>query len=209
MPAEVTRREWLFRNGQVVLWVDPANPRAYAAAQEIKSSTSIPERQLTIQSTKDGSTHLLVYLNKDTFYGTVGDTFAQTVREHRENGGKVVCLHECDLSRGGCPWSTVVENTPMDLLLDGLYPQAAETILKLHGGPHREVSIAIVCKKLGAWRGALAKSTMQMIQLDIARGGTPLSSTKVHPEPEWHPAGAGALAGDVEPGETKKVVSEL
>ena len=93
------------------------------------------------------ATHMVLYLNEQTFAGEKGAILAHEVREARRVGLPVEMLHECDPARGGCEFAKFFKTTPEDLLADGLYSKIANA---LHPGPHRDVSFALCAKSLGA-----------------------------------------------------------
>ena len=93
------------------------------------------------------ATHMVLYLNEQTFAGEAGLILAHELREARRMGLSIEMLHECDPSRGGCEFAKFFTTTPEDLLVDGLYSKIANA---LHPGPHREVSFALCAKSLGA-----------------------------------------------------------
>ena len=95
------------------------------------------------------------------------------VRRARKTGLRIVMAHECDAFRGGCEFglffTTVLARnsnqsssrcfstdnrvqlhtwqTPDDLVADGLYSDIATSV---YGGMHRQVSIAIIARNMGA-----------------------------------------------------------
>ena len=93
------------------------------------------------------ATHMVLYLNEQTFVSEAGEILAHELREARAAGLPIEMLHECDPARGGCEFATFFNTTPEDLLVDGLFTKLATA---LHPGPHREVSFAQLAKSLGA-----------------------------------------------------------
>ena len=55
--------------------------------------------------------------------------------------------HENDAVRNGCIFGHFFEVTPRDLIADGLYDDLA---VGCHADPHRQVSLALLAKALGA-----------------------------------------------------------
>ena len=93
------------------------------------------------------ATHMVLYLNEQTFVSEAGEILAHELREARVAGLPIEMLHECDPARGGCEFATFFSTTPEDLIVDGLYTKIATA---LQPGPHREVSFAQVARSLGA-----------------------------------------------------------
>lgn len=99
------------------------------------------------QPTQLRPTHLLLYLNKRTFIGTVGEAFAEEVRDALGTGLPIVLAHETDQERGGCEFSTFFITTPHDLVDGGLYRPLAVTFVS---GEARKVSYVLLAKGIGA-----------------------------------------------------------
>ena len=104
------------------------------------------ETESTIVS-KAKPTHMLLYLNDETFLGTKGDTLAEEVRYAMAKGVPLLLLHENDPERGGFAFGDLFRTTPEDLIRDGVYHQIA---VALHLPPHRAVSLALAAKAIGA-----------------------------------------------------------
>ena len=102
-----------------------------------------------------GYTHVLLYLNHDTFTGAAGQKLANEVRVLLKAHVPFVMIHENDPERGGCPFSRFFQTTPEDLVRDGLYKKIA---IAAQPGVLRDVSLALVAKGFGAVpkRGVLA-----------------------------------------------------
>ena len=92
-------------------------------------------------------THMLLYLNSDTFVGDKGELFANEVRAARANGFPLVMVHENDEDAGGCDFARFFETTPQDLISDGLYKALAYA---WYPDPFRQVSVALVALAFGA-----------------------------------------------------------
>uniref|UniRef100_A0A7S4F8J4 Uncharacterized protein n=1 Tax=Chrysotila carterae TaxID=13221 RepID=A0A7S4F8J4_CHRCT len=90
---------------------------------------------------------LLLYLNKETFMGTRGARLATTVRAARAANTRIVLVHENDEALGGGPFSWHFSSTPADLISDGLFSELAIEFFEF---PHREVSLALAARALGA-----------------------------------------------------------
>ena len=101
---------------------------------------------LTKRGTKE-ATHMLLYLNDETFVGEEGELFANEVRCAHTNGFPVVMVHENDEAAGGCEFARFFETTPQDLISDGLYSALAYA---WYPDPFRQVSVALVAQAFGA-----------------------------------------------------------
>ena len=97
-------------------------------------------------SARPRATHLLIYLNEQTFVGGVGEELAAQVREARQQSQPVVLVHETDPQFGGCAFERLFHTTPQDLIDDGLYRKIA---IACHPAPHRSVSLALIALALG------------------------------------------------------------
>ena len=58
------------------------------------------------------ASHMLLYLNEDTFVGAEGELFADEVRCALANGFPMVMVHENDDAAGGCEFARFFETTP-------------------------------------------------------------------------------------------------
>ena len=98
------------------LWASPANAGSLALADEIAAAFA-PDREtagLTICTTDDrpaSATHLLLYLNEDSFSD---ERLAEQVKQAREDKLKIVMAHENDPDLGGCLFSRFFETTPQE-----------------------------------------------------------------------------------------------
>ena len=77
-----------------------------------------------------------------------GERLAEEVRAARQHGLPIVMAHENDEERDGCEFATFFSTTPGDLVSDGLYKALA--VAFVHGSAHRQVSLALFAKALGA-----------------------------------------------------------
>ena len=93
-------------------------------------------------------THMLLYLSEETFTGDFGVAFAAEVRAAHAAGFPVAMIHENDLEKQGCEFSTFFSTTPQDLIDAGLYKALAVAFVS--GDTHRKVSYALFSKVLGA-----------------------------------------------------------
>lgn len=111
-----------------------------------KSAVTI--QAATTQSQGPKPTRFLVYLNKQTFRGKMGEAFAQEVRDALAADLKIAVVHENDDTRDGCEFDLFFKTTPQDLIDGGLYRQIAIAFMKGEG--HRKVGRALLAKNLGA-----------------------------------------------------------
>ena len=95
----------------------------------------------------DEATHMLLYLKWSTWAGDGAEALAEQVRAARRVRLPLVMAHENDAARGGCIFGHFFEVTPRDLIVDGLYNDIA---VGCHSHPHRQVSLALLAKALGA-----------------------------------------------------------
>ncbi|EOD33551.1 hypothetical protein EMIHUDRAFT_425648, partial [Emiliania huxleyi CCMP1516] len=93
------------------------------------------------------ATHMLLYLNRLTWAGDGAEALAEQVRAARRAKLPIVMAHENDAVRNGCIFGHFFEVTPRDLIADGLYHDLA---IGCHADPHRQVSLALLAKALGA-----------------------------------------------------------
>ena len=99
-----------------------------------------------ISSASTGATHMLLYLNEDTFAGQPGEALAEEVRRVLAAGEPaLVMVHENDPARGGCAFGKLFSTTPQDLVKTNLYGPLA---LALFSGVFWPVSAAAVAKQL-------------------------------------------------------------
>ena len=118
--------------------------------------------QRSSEETEEPPTHLLLYLNDQTFVGDTGRHLAAAVRKLLADGHhdlglsstghvKLLLVHELDEAKGGCEFSRFFDTTPRDLIINGVYKTLA-TGLAPGGitGEHRAVSIALIAKSMGA-----------------------------------------------------------
>ena len=97
---------------------------------------------------------MLLYLNQRTFVGSVGASLADEVRRWRQCNLPILMLHENDPAKYGCDFGHFFKTTPEDLIADGLYRKLAIAFLT---EPHREVSLCLAAKALGAEVGSGSK----------------------------------------------------
>ena len=105
-----------------------------------------PAQNLIAESEETEATHMLVYLNQNTFIGEDGHVLADELRLARSRM-PIVLVHEVDHERGGCAFEHLFQTTPEDLVSGGLYTKVA---LACQAAPLRDVSLALVAKAIGA-----------------------------------------------------------
>jgi len=94
------------------------------------------------------ATHFLLYLNKNTFVDEKkGERLAEALQSAMLAGMPLVLVQEFDHERGGCEFAEILRNTPEPLFGRGIYKKIATP---LNPGLHREVSLILVAKKMGA-----------------------------------------------------------
>ena len=98
------------------LWASPANAGSLDLANEIAAAVAADRETagLTICTTDDrpaSATHLLLYLNEDSFSDA---RLAEQVKQARQDKLKIVMAHENDPDRGGCLFSRFFEVTPQE-----------------------------------------------------------------------------------------------
>jgi len=208
---------------ETMLWASPANAGALELANKIAAAFA----GLTI-STADArpatATHMLLYLNEDSFSDA---RLADQVQQARKDKLKIVMAHENDPDLGGCEFGRMFEVTPQELIADGLYKTLARSCfpgchnparalslphLALRtGGTHQpgrsvpQVSLALLAKDLGATpaqSGSVAR--MSRLSGSIAKRGS-----RLVPAISRRSSAKATTAGDGSGGEaTVSVVSE-
>ena len=101
------------------------------------------------------SRHFLLYLNQETWLGSVGSKLADQVRAACAAGIRVILAHENDPALGGCEFSSFFQTTPQDLIADGLYARIAVAFFT---GQHRAVSMCLLAREIGAVRHNMIKA---------------------------------------------------
>ena len=126
-----------------------------------------------VEQTEDAPTHLLLYLNNQTFVGDVGRLLAAQVRKllpaashdldvmRNTHHVKILLVHELDEAKGGCEFSNFFDTTPRDLIVDGIYKTLATGLAP---GMHRAVSITLIAKSMGARKQSKRKGAGSVIQ---------------------------------------------
>jgi len=129
---------------RVTVRVSLANPGAEDLANELAKSFA----GLTVSTAEeaDDATHMLLYLNQETWSD---ERLAEQVKQAREDKLKIVMAHENDPEKGGCIFARFFETTPQELIADGLYRDIAHPCFP-RAWPHHEVSLVLLAKNLGA-----------------------------------------------------------
>jgi len=127
-------------------------------------------------------THMLLYLNKETFLRDAGHALADQVRYARRSGLPLLMLHERDEDKGGLDFSHFFRATPEDLISGGIYNTLA---VALHTEPHRLVSFCLASKAMGAANKSLVRaptrSNMFDTMLSVAEPATSSASRSASP----------------------------
>jgi len=128
---------------------DPVGQDALALQRTLSRSMVSLRRMVSrsFKATTKKVTHFLLYLNQETFLAAQGARLAHEVREARATGLPIVLVHENDTRCGGCIFGRFFQTTPQDLIDDGIYRMLA---VPCYEGAHREVSLVLVAKSLGA-----------------------------------------------------------
>ena len=140
-------RQHLRFTAPVILRTSPNNPGARAFAAELERAYGSITLKESSGSEVDNvnPTHLLLYLNMDTFRGDVGAQLASELRDARL---PIVMVHENDPQRGGCAFERFFQTTSGDLINSGLYKPLA--FAAYAGDDHRAVGTALIARALGA-----------------------------------------------------------
>ena len=158
VPGDASSQTLVFSK-PVVLWASPANPGAAELGGELarafpgltvstaRSPASTPPsmapRGMARRTRRDGGvTHMLLYLNQNTWLEDDGERLAEQVKQAREDKLKIVMVHENDPALGGCAFDRMFEVTPQELINDGLYRNLARSFFP---GAYREAPLAIIC----------------------------------------------------------------
>ena len=116
------------------VWASPANPGAAELARELarafpgltvstvadvgSSASARPStalRGLARRTRRAGDvTHMLLYLNQNTWLEDDGERLAEQAKQAREDRLKIVMAHENDPALGGCQFSRFFEVTPQE-----------------------------------------------------------------------------------------------
>jgi len=120
-------------------------------------------------------THLLLYLNQNTFRGEHADQFAEGVRVARAAGLTIAMIHELDPQRGGCPFDSIIRSSPDDLVDSGLYRELA--IPFPASDRHRKLAHMFFAKQIGA-KGKAFTLKLAPFPDKLSRAFTALDSTR-------------------------------
>jgi len=182
IPGEV-RADDLAPPKPVVVWAsslnDGARELAGAVAAAVADGISItdetPSRLSSLPRSSDSggdgdeATHMLLYLNRSTWAGDGAEALAEQVRAARRAKLPIVMAHENDAVRNGCIFGHFFEVTPRDLIADGLYHDLA---VGCHSGPHRQVSLALLAKALGATKQTAQSRVRRVTTLALTLRGS-------------------------------------
>ena len=161
VPGEQPRQKLVLRHRPLV-FVSPDNPGAAAVADdlrrgmsnafEVTSAAAALPTQLEEGKHRPagGASHVLLYLNDQTYLGEAGQRLVEQLRLARAGGVKVVMVHENDAARGGCAFAIFFDGRTPEVLKD-LY---ADLAVALYSGAFWPVSVALVAKALGAGKAS-------------------------------------------------------
>ncbi|EOD14389.1 hypothetical protein EMIHUDRAFT_211817 [Emiliania huxleyi CCMP1516] len=161
------------------LWASPANPGAAELACELarafpgltvstvadvgSSASARPStalRGLARRSRRAADvTHMLLYLNQNTWLEEDGERLAEQVKQAREDKLKIVMAHENDPALGGCQFARFFE-------LDFAFRDE-------QGRPCPQVSLVLLAKSLGA-TPARSRADL-LVSGSVAEGSTSLA----------------------------------
>ena len=201
VPGDTSTQTLVFSK-PVVLWASPANPGAAELARElarafpgltistVRSPASVPSsmapRGMARRTRRDGDvTHMLLYLNQNTWLAEDGERLAEQVKQAREDKLKIVMAHENDPALGGCAFDRMFEVTPQELINDGLYRNLARSFFP---GAYREAPLAIIC----VWMRHIETPQSALASLGVTRAsgeGTGRNSSQGKRAPASDPAG--------------------
>jgi hypothetical protein len=182
IPGEIRADDLAFPK-PVVLWAstlnagarDLADAVAAAVAGGVSITDATPSRLSSLPHSSDSggdgdeATHMLLYLNRATWAGDGAEALAEQVRAARRARLPIVMAHENDALCGGCIFGHFFEVTPRDLIADGLYHDLA---VGCHSGPHRQVSLALLAKALGATKQTAQSRVRRVTTLALTLRGS-------------------------------------
>jgi hypothetical protein len=179
VPGELQRQR-LVLSRRLVVYASPHNPGALAVAKDIASAMSGQIKVTSDPEMMTVATHLLLYLNDQTYLHAAGVKLSEELRRARAAGStiEVLMVHENDAERGGCEFRIFFDGrTPSDLKQNGIYdvkdpftalcpspsrlsaaysptrpisPRAQALALALYSEQFWPVSAALVAKAMGA-----------------------------------------------------------
>eukprot|EP00966_Prymnesium_polylepis_P229787 5316880-Prymnesium_polylepis.1 len=108
-----------YKDRNVTLRLDPPPQlRQGSRRPSLARSSSSLAGALRSQHDPNHLTHMLLYLNNETFVGETGQTLSAEVRRARALGIEIVLAHENDPARGGCPFNRLFQSTPHELVTE-------------------------------------------------------------------------------------------
>ena len=131
---------------QVTVRVSLANPGAEDLANELAKSFA----RLTVSTAEaaDDATHLLLYLNRETWSD---ERLAEQVKQAHEDKLKIVMAHENDPDKGGCIFARFFETTPQELINDGLYRDMAHPCFPRDWPHHEARALSLALRGVQRW----------------------------------------------------------
>jgi len=132
--------------GLSITYQDPERHRS-PSRRRIGDSYRSPTRRGFGYKDEAAATHMLIYLCHDTFVGENRAALQREVTWAQRSGMPILMVHENDPERNGCSFDRFFQTTPQALIDAGLYRKIA---VALHPGSHRQISLAMAAKELGA-----------------------------------------------------------
>ena len=170
------------------LWASPANPGSLELANDLaaafagltvstvadvgSSASARPSTALRGLARRRASdvTHMLLYLNQNTWLEEDGERLAEQVKQAREDKLKIVMAHENDPALGGCQFSRFFEVTPQERMSHSDARPEPRPPTTLSSQRRRSSSPADSTRtwQNRASRGATARRAPSLPQLDFA-----------------------------------------
>ena len=168
IPGEIRADDLAFPK-PVVLWASTLNAGARGLADAVAAAVAGGISVTDSSGDGDEATHMLLYLNRSTWTSEGAEALAEQVRAARSAKLPIVMAHENDAVRAGCIFGHFFEVTPRDLIADGLYHDLA---IGCHSGPHRQVSLALLAKALGATKQTAQSRVRRVTALALTTRGS-------------------------------------
>ena len=92
---------------------------------------------------------LLLYLNQATFSNDE-NKLLDIAKAAKDQGIDIILVHEQDAAKSGCPFNSIIENTPSELM-DPPFPIFKDIAIPLHRrDEYRKISMRLILQKIGA-----------------------------------------------------------
>ena len=187
IPGELPLQRMQLRK-RLVVYASAHNPGAHNVAQDLAFGmggglevTSDAAALRPNGSKCAVATHLLLYLNDQTFLNEAGERLAQELRVVRAEGSTVdlVMVHENKEPRGGCNFDVLFDGrTPQDLIAGGIYNSLA---LALYPDQFWPVSVALVARAMGATSARRGFRTASAERSPVNSSESPINSSATLP----------------------------